>query len=77
MIIVIQIDNLLIYNDYNKYKNENNNNIDIYDRYMRMITQQLSLIIKNQYEMCLIKSKHQMLKNRSITRSLNDLTTLN
>ena len=79
IVIITQIDSFIIYNDYIKNKNNdnNNNNNDINNKYMSMISQQLSLIIKNQNEMCLIKSKHQMLKNRSITRSLNDLTTLN
>ena len=76
MIIIIQIDNIIIYNDLKIKKEIENDNENIYDRNMKIIIQQLSLIIKNQEEISIRHIRHQMLKNRKITRSLNDLSLL-
>jgi hypothetical protein len=70
LLIIVQIDNIIIYNDY-KIR-EKNLDIDIYDRYMRMISSQLSIIIKNQNDVQI-----KILKNKIKSRSYNDIMILN
>jgi hypothetical protein len=66
LLMIIQIDSIIIYNDYKK----NDKNLDI-DIYMKIISSQLSIIINNQEEI-----KKSKIINKKITRSYNDIYRL-
>ena len=76
MIIMIQIDNIILYNDYIKTK-DNMDNRDIYnDKYMRLLMNQMTYIIKQNNDMKKIYeiNNNKFRQHKSLTsKSFNDL----